>query len=89
MERLIRRAILIGTLLMAAILTICVTRPAKPTGFETYVVKQGDTLWEIAKDAAPKGEDIRRVVQIIKAQNALENSGINVGELLDVPVYGE
>ena len=87
-EKLIKRVVFLSFALMMAILIIYVTRPAKPTGFEPYVVKAGDTLWEIAETVTPKGEDVRRVVELIKVRNAMKDSGIQIGELLDVPIYG-
>ena len=87
-EKLVRRIILIASAVMMAFLLICLTRSAKPTGFETYTVKPGDTLWEIAETVTPKGEDVRRVVELIKVRNAMKDSGVQIGELLDVPIYG-
>lgn len=87
-EKAIRRAILGAAALLAIVLATCVTRGVKPTSFEPYTVKPGDTLWEIAETVTPKGEDVRRVVELIKVRNAMKDSGVQIGELLDVPIWG-
>ena len=54
-------------------------RPAKPVW--SHVVLPGETLWELAKDAAP-GEDTRRTVDRIISTNELDGGRIRPGQTL-------
>ncbi|HUG74490.1 MAG TPA: LysM peptidoglycan-binding domain-containing protein [Acidimicrobiia bacterium] len=54
----------------------------------THLVVGGDTLWEIALDVTPPGDDVRIVVEDIKRHNGLTSSLIMPGQVLLVPVGG-
>jgi LysM repeat protein len=51
----------------------------------THLVVGGDTLWGIALEVTPPGEDVRIVVEDIKRYNGLSNSLIVPGQVLFVP----
>ncbi|NUS52133.1 MAG: LysM peptidoglycan-binding domain-containing protein [Nocardioidaceae bacterium] len=51
----------------------------------TVVVGQGDTLWDIAGTVAEPGET-RAIVHQIQELNALDSSGLSVGQEIAVPV---
>lgn len=51
-----------------------------------HVVRQGDTVWEIAATVAGPGEDVRDVVAQIEELNGLRGGGIQAGQRLVVPV---
>jgi LysM repeat protein len=51
----------------------------------THLVVGGDTLWGIALEVTPPGEDVRTVVEDIKRYNGLTNSLIVPGQVLFVP----
>lgn len=53
-----------------------------------YRVHPGDTLWEIAREVGPDGADTRDVIEQIRRINRLEGSVLQVGQRLEVPVYG-
>jgi hypothetical protein len=55
-----------------------------PTPTETVMVGTGDTLWDIAADAAGDG-DTRAMVERIKSLNALESGMVTAGQRLRVP----
>jgi hypothetical protein len=56
-----------------------------PTGpHRTVVVQPGQTLWAIARQAAPH-RDPRVVVEDIRALNALAGAGIQAGQQLLLP----
>lgn len=48
-------------------------------------VEHGDTLWEIAKEIARPGEDIRKVVYDIQKANGLKNAYLREGQELVLP----
>ena len=49
-----------------------------------YIVKSGDTLWDIATEYAPKGTDKREYIFNIKRDNGLERSEIYPGMVLEI-----
>ena len=51
-----------------------------------YRVKSGDTLWEIAAEHGPDGVDRRRIVAVIEKINDLETSGLQAGQVIEIPV---
>jgi cell division protein YceG involved in septum cleavage len=51
-------------------------------GERTIVVSSGDTLWEIAAEVRPEGEDLRKVVYGIKIRNELRSSSLKAGQTL-------
>lgn len=57
-----------------------------PTHFKTYIVAQGDTLWEIAKLTLPDNTDIRDYISEIRKTNDLDNANIKVGQNLMIPI---
>ena len=57
---------------------------AGPTGYTTYRVEAGDTLWSIAADRYP-GADVREGVGEIERLNGLDSPVIVPGEELKVP----
>ena len=93
--RLTRRgrvlAVLILVGLVLAVLTVYGSRsaatdePGAPVPTRTVEVGPGDTLWEIASDAAGPGE-VREMMHRIRELNALPGSGLQVGEEIAVPV---
>ncbi len=56
-----------------------------PDGYYEFVVKEGDTLWDIAKDTKPNGTDTRYVIEQIKRFNNLKTSTIRVNTVIKVP----
>ena len=92
--RLTRRGRLVVFVLgLVAILAIGVLLASGATGTQeagtpepttTVVVGPGDTLWEIAADAAEDG-DIRAMVERIQRLNALDSGMVTAGQRLRVP----
>lgn len=50
----------------------------------TVVVKEGDTLWDIAKNAVGEKVDVREIIHDIITENGLENGNIQPGMHLKV-----
>ena len=53
---------------------------------EVHIVQPGDTLWEIAAETTPVGDDVRHTVAVIKELNGLTSALILPGSRLVVPV---
>lgn len=78
---------------MAAVLAAGWLRPsahaAGPATFHegTYVVRDGDTLWSIARWLAP-GTDPRQVVDELARTNDVDPGSLMPGQTLALPVTG-
>lgn len=53
--------------------------------YESVIVMPGDTLWEIAVDHKPNGQDTRVYIDAIKRVNDLKVSAIQAGDTLLLP----
>jgi nucleoid-associated protein YgaU len=70
--------------LVVAALALATARPSRGAGMETrYVVRSGDTLWEIA--AARYGGDPRKAVWRISERNGLHGEALTPGAVLYLP----
>jgi nucleoid-associated protein YgaU len=58
--------------------------PARPVKAVVYVVRPGDTLWNIA---ASLGGDRRESIYTIEQANRLDSGGIWVGQHLILPAH--
>ena len=74
--------ILLCLMLIAAIGISC--RADVQTERVEYIVKPGDTLWDIAGEYAPKGTDKREYIFNIKRDNGLKRSEIYPGMVLEI-----
>ena len=81
MRKLLMAIVLVGSLLGfgASQVTAGQQRPSKPVW--SHVVRPGETLWELAKDAAPTG-DTRRTVDRLVSTNQLDGGRIIPGQTL-------
>jgi Tfp pilus assembly protein FimV len=94
--RLTRRgriALVLVVLALSYVVLTMLSAPAASTGHvhhapaHTVVVEPGQTLWDIARSAAPR-EDPREVVQQIVDLNSLPDPGsIRPGQPLNVPAH--
>ncbi len=59
------------------------------TNFQTYTVKESQTLWNIANNICKENEhlNIRSVIFDIKKVNNLDDNLIYVGQVLQIPIY--
>ncbi len=55
----------------------------------TVVVQEGDTLWEIAKDAVGEKVDVRQSIREIITENNLDDANIHPGMTLKVRAIKE
>jgi nucleoid-associated protein YgaU len=59
--------------------------PDEPEAFETRLVVGGDTLWDIAGEHTPPGDDVRDTIFDIRRLNDLDGSVIVPGQVLRIP----
>ena len=59
---------------------------APPGPAVDYVVTAGDTLWQIASQHVPAGEDVRVLVDDIKQRSGITSSALQVGQVLQIPL---
>lgn len=50
-------------------------------------IESGDTLWKLAKEYGPQGEDTRKVVSLICSINDIHMDSIKTGDIIKVPAY--
>jgi Tfp pilus assembly protein FimV len=60
------------------------SRDSRADGYETYVVKAGDSLWSVGQRLRPH-EDPRRVVRLLRSCNGLVSDRIFPGQELALP----
>lgn len=81
-------AIIVAIALTAIITSSLMSRPyLVQVDEETYFVKEGDTLWSYADDHCPKDMDIRKYIQVIVDYNDKDSANIDVGEIVNVPIF--
>lgn len=56
-----------------------------PEQVTTVTVQPGESLWAIASTSAAPGQDVREVIDQIRALNGLEHSTVHAGQELSVP----
>jgi 3D (Asp-Asp-Asp) domain-containing protein len=61
--------------------------PEMPENYSVYLIKKGDTLWEISQRYLPDVNPVTGVKWISKANQMHENDIIKPGYLLNVPDY--
>ena len=54
---------------------------------DTYVVMAGDTLWNIADEFCPDGEDKRKYIDDLRVRNRLAGSVIHAGQEIEIWRY--
>jgi nucleoid-associated protein YgaU len=82
--------VIISTIVVALVLLLpsafgATTGPPTAAPTEDYVVRSGDTLWDIAEERTSVGEDVRGTITSIRLLNDLDSSMIMPGEILMVP----
>jgi LysM repeat protein len=92
--RLTRRGRLIVTLLIAGVLLVALSlaRTATQAGSTpqrstrpTVVVQSGDTLWDIARKAAPGADPRATVARILELNDLDSASSVRAGQQLTLP----
>lgn len=91
-----RLTIFLGTVLALIVLavalgstTVATDEQGAPVPATTVTVLPGQTLWDIAAEANPQGQDIRTTVADIMRLNSMESAGeLQAGSQIAVPHYG-
>lgn len=65
--------------------SVATDHPGRPQQVRMVTVAPGETLWDIAADAAGAG-DVRTMVQRIEQLNALDSGLVSAGQRIAVPV---
>ena len=52
----------------------------------TVLIKEGDTLWSLAKKYKPRKMDIRQYIKEIREVNSLESANIVSGNYIQIPL---
>jgi LysM repeat protein len=63
------------------------TEAHEPLNYVTVVVKKGDSLWKIAEKYDNNKMDLRQYIYIIEKYNHLDNSVLQPGQRIILPVY--
>jgi len=88
-----RQILVIVVLVLISLFAVINLFSSEAFGAETHVepkeviVKNGDSLWNIASENS-KGKDIRLVVNEIKKFNNLEDGNIYPGMIIMIPIEG-
>ncbi len=84
--------IIVGIIICINILIPDKSLSHQEVNYKSVAVSSGDTLWSIAKVEQAKnsyydGKDIRDIIEDIKEVNNLENSSLQVNQVLEIPTY--
>ncbi|MFW6377471.1 MAG: cell division suppressor protein YneA [bacterium] len=60
---------------------------SKPIEYNTITIQQGDTLWSIVKTIQSDEMDPRKMISQIKRINSLEDSILQPGQIIKIPVW--
>lgn len=63
------------------------TAASEPVEIVTVIVNRGDSLWKIAERHDNNKIDLRKYIDIIQKYNGLENTVLQPGQRIKVPVY--
>lgn len=81
-------AIIVAIALTAIITSSIMSRPyLVQVDEQAYFVEEGNTLWGYAEKHCPKDMDIRKYIQIIVDYNDKDSANIEVGEIVNVPIF--
>lgn len=63
------------------------TAASEPVEIVTVIVDRGDSLWKIAEKHDNNKIDLRKYIDIIQKYNGLQNTVLQPGQRIKVPVY--
>lgn len=59
---------------------------AQELKYKEIEVQRGDTLWSISKEYNKSSLDIRKYIFLIEEKNNIQNSNIQTGDVLYIPI---
>lgn len=78
--------VVLGTAVFLGATSMATEEPGTPAPSVMVTVEPGDTLWGIASELTPAGDDVRDMVGVIARLNALDSMVVDSGQRLRVPV---
>lgn len=79
--------VLIIGLITINLFTLTVNAFSKPQKhFEEVIIHENDTLWTIAEQITPNGQDIRNTIYVIRKINRLNSAVLQPGQRILIPV---
>lgn len=86
MRKLLFVLISLAVVIAGIVLYVGHTGAASVVAIETYTVEKGDTLWDIAKEHAPRNMDVRDYIYRLRKINDMHASAtIYPGQELALP----
>ena len=83
--------VIVITILFMLIFTVAVKafespKTANNIEKEMVIIQAGDTLWQLATQYKPEKWDTRAFIHVIQKANDMENSVIQAGEVIAIPI---
>lgn len=96
MARRIRSLVVVAGVVVITVVSACIglsltAETAEAKAFSSHIayhsimIESGDTLWSIAEESRPIGQDIRTYIKEIRAINNLSDDTIHTGSYIIVP----
>lgn len=91
-RKFIRSIVIIGIFIaLISFIFVNKTLSHTETSYQKMYVSSGDTLWNIAKEQKGSNQyfeekDIRTIIDEIKYTNHLNNSDLEIGQELNIPI---
>lgn len=85
-----RFRLLLAVLLIIGVFQLVIplmTSANTPTKYVTVIVEDGDSLWTIAAQFKNEHTDIRKYINLIQKHNQKNDTLLQPGEVLKVPVF--
>lgn len=82
-------AVVVMTIALVFIVAYATNDTQNIVGYNTYVVSNGDTLWDIAEMSNGYDDmDVRKIVFDIRQASNI-NADIQCGDVIQIPIYEE
>ncbi len=84
-----KKILIILAVIAIALAIAGMRKPSKATEYSQYIVKSGDTLWDISQEITPPSRDVRYTIAEIEEKNNIKDGMIYAGQVISIPVYEE
>ena len=82
-------AVVVMTIAFVIVVAYATNDNTNIVGYNTYMVQQGDTLWDIAESINDGSMDTREIIYDIREASNLDTADIQVCDVLQIPIYEE